>query len=347
MVSEEDARETFSEVLEYANCDPGQYYRDFLITRTKREQQEEYEFEKIDFHSNIHTEIGINLTEQIQRLWGDIGDEEDDEEDDENDLQREILPYSVDNYDMSPKPIQYIEVDSIPNSHRFRSLLNDLSINNVTDFSTYSNIEYQAFRVKGSFQPKMVAFRLFTSRQIVGKNHRVKVALTGQNEYDKVEDNPVALPDQFDAVYCDDLIFVINPGKFEKLFDYFEAYEEDANEIFDHIEESNINIAEFDKFKQTVKNSDSQLRTMRRIKQRGRYEDLNRRLVEEMVDKFEVEVVVGEDEDGEWQIQLDDFRKVGEILNLFDDHFVFSGMDVLSGSEELQKYLAKGDIEAR
>jgi len=345
MTSREEAEEAFSKALELANCDPSEYYRDFLITRERTDGEEEHEFQKIDFHSNILTEVGINLTEQVQSLQSDLKEEEGDENG--TDIQRDLLPFSVDNHDMSPQPVQYIDVDEIPQNHRFRSVLNDRIIHDESDFAEYDDIAYQTYRVKTDLQPRLVAFRNFSAKQIVGKNHRVKVVLEGTNEYSTVQENPVALPDLFDAVYCDGIIFILNPSNFERLFDYFEAYEEDADDVFAYLEDSDINIDQWDRFKKTVKNSDSQLRRMRRIKNRGRYSELNRSIAEEMIQEFDVEVEIGEDDEGEWQIEIDDFRKVGEVLGLMDDDFVMSGMDVLSESEELQKYLTKGDKEPR
>ncbi|MDF9748301.1 Kiwa anti-phage protein KwaB-like domain-containing protein [Natrinema salsiterrestre] len=344
MTSVEEAKILLNEAKETANCDPDEYYRDFLLGRTTAEDELNYKAEKVEFHSNILTELNITLTEQLQSLLTEIGaDEESDD-----DGMRQVRPYNVDNHNHTPVPIQYLDDNEIPRTDLVKDFIDHITINDVTDFTSTSNVAFQAFRIKNNFSPDLVAFRKFTNRQIVGSNYRVKVTTFGDQEYNKLKENPVALPDKFDAIHYDDTFFVINPGNFERIFDYFTEYENDANEVFSDLRDSNINIADYPKFKETILNSDNALRQMRRIRKRGKYENLTRDIVEELVSDWNLDVYVdGDADDDQWEIKLDDFRKIGDVLSLLDDDLAISGMDFISDVDDEERFIIKGLKETR
>jgi hypothetical protein len=355
MVSDEEAKERFVQAKSLANCDPSEYHRDYLVVESELDDDDEYSPEKIIFHSGILTELNKNLTEQISGYLSELGTDVDDEDEDydssdSDDPIRYLKEYHVDNHDVSPTPIQYIHEDDLEDdlehSDRFRSILNDITISDETDFSD-PNFGFQIFRVKNDMQPKLIAFKTFSMRQIVGSSFRVKVGSIGDSEYNKIKENPVALPDTFDAIYCDGIYFVFNPTGFEKIFDYYEAYEQDADAVFDFLESSDINIKEYDRLKEVVTNSGSGLRKMRKVEQKGKYTGLTQSRVEQMIDQWDLHLEVSSDDSGDWQISIPDFRKVNEVLGLLDDDFVVSGMDILAEAENEQKYFAKGGKETR
>ncbi|WP_435358450.1 Kiwa anti-phage protein KwaB-like domain-containing protein [Haloarchaeobius sp. DFWS5] len=347
MVSDREAKNMLQEAKEVANCDPEEYYRDFLLVRSSDNSEEENDVEKVGFHSDILTELNINLTNQIQYQLSALG-ESDEEDDDDVDPRVEIKEYDVENLTQSPRPVQYIEEDGLGDEEHFRSVLNDLTISDETDFTRTDNIQFQVFRVKNNIRPELIAFRDFTTRQIIGSSYRVKIATFGNQEYDKLKENPVALPDTFDVVYYDGVFFIFNHTSFERLFNYFENYEEDADEIFEYLVDSEINIADMEKVEQTVRNSRSGLRKMREIKNRGKYQDVTQERAETLISESEdVSLKVETEEDGTWQLRVTDFRKVGEILQLLNDDFVVSGLDIIADEDEEDKYIARGGKDPR
>jgi len=342
MTSEEGARALLSEAKDIANCDPDTYHRDFLLAKEGDDDEFSYNSKKVEFHSNILTELNITLTEQLQSLLTDIKEPEESEDIEQT---RQILRYDVDNYNHSPSPIQYIDEDDVSHSDLVSDFLNHLTVNDVTDFSVTDDIVCQVFRIKDNFSPDLAAFRIFTKTQIVGSNFRVKVTTFGDKEYNKLEENPVALPEYFDFLHYDGMFFVFNPGNFEKILDHFETYKKDAEEVLKHLEDSNINISDYRGFKSTVQKSNHALRRMRRIRKRGKYKNLNRNTVEQLISDWQLDVGVGENDDGEWEIKLKDLRNVGDILKILDDDLAVSGMDVISDTDNEEKYIVKGGKE--
>ena len=342
MTSEEEARTLLSEAKDVANCDPDTYHRDFLLAKEGDDVELRYKAQKVEFHSHILTELNITLTEQLQGLLADIRESDEAES---KDQARQILPYDVDNYNHSPTPIQYINEDDVSRSNLVSEFLNHLTVNNVTDFSTVDDTVCQVFRIKDNFSPDLVAFRVFTKKQIVGSNYRVKITTFGNQEYNKLEENPVALPDYFDFIHYDGMFFVFHPGNFEKILDHFETYKKDAAEVFGHLEDSNINISDYRGFKNTVQKSNNALRRMRRVRKRGKYKNLTRDTVEQLISEWQLDVGVSKNDEGVWEIKLDDLRNAGDILKILDDDLAVSGMDVISDTENEEKYIVKGGKE--
>lgn len=339
MNSDEEMRNLLTKTKEVANCDPEEYYRDFLLARKCDSEELSYKPEKVGFHSNILTELNITLTEQIQSVLADLGEENESEAEDQS---RQILPYDVNNHGHTPVPVQYIDEDNVPHSNLVSEFLNHLTINDITDFNSTNDVRFQTFRIKNNFSPDLVAFRVFTKRQIIGSNYRVKIATFGKQEYNKLKENPVALPDSFDVIHYDGVFFIFNPGNFEKIFDHFETYKDDAEEVFNHLEDSNINISDYSGFKQTVQKSNNALRRMRRIRKRGKYQNLTRDTVETLVSDWQLSISIGSNGEGEWEIQLDDLRNTGDILKILDDDLAVSGMDIVSDVDDEEKYIVKG-----
>jgi len=362
MTSVEEAKSLLREAKDKVNCDPDNHHRDFVLADEQNGSEAELDFQKVEFQPNIHTAIATVLIEQLQRYISDINsDDEDSADEAETEPVREILPYDVGNYEKSPSPVQYLESDDIPRLSAFRPALNDVTVNQKTDFRNPADIKLQAFRVTSPLQPELVAFKKFTKNQIIGSNFEVKVVsripgatrIMGDNEsdepieYNAIDEDPVALPNEFDALYYDGVMFVFNPGKFEDMFDYFEEYKNDAEDVFEYINTSDLRIQEFGRVKNIIKNSRNSLRKMRKIRNRGRYSDLDRSKAEGLISEWDLDIYVDTNEDGEWQIKIPDFRKVGDVLRLLDDNLVVSGMDLVEDLDNEHKYLVTGSQESR
>ena len=345
MVTPSEAKDILIQAEETANGYPDDYHRDFLLAK-EPEEGTKYEAQKVDFHSNILTAVHKNLIEQLSDLVADITEEEDDEENGK-DKKRTIKPYDVDNYEESPSPIQYLHKSDVENSKIAENFLTELNVSETTDFESTGGVEFQTFRMRNNFQPELVAFREFTNRQIVGSSFRVKVATFGDQEYNKMEENPIALPDMFDAIYYEGMFFVFNMSSFERMFGYFDKYQQDANEVFEYLNDSNINFQKFGRLRDTIRKSNSALRKMRKIKKREKYQNLTQDRVEKMISEWNLDLEVQTNEDGKWEIQIPDFRKVGQVLGLLDDDFVVSGIDIVADINEQERYFAKGAKESR
>lgn len=121
-----------------------------------------------------------------------------------------------------------------------------------------------------------------------------------------------------------------------------------------------INIADFDRFVDSVRNDRRALRKMWEIKRVGIYNDLSRDEVEQIVSNFNLSIDVEEgDGDEDWTIAISGLRKKWDIIRLLNDDHLYSDLSKdryqvygkkierdhpkwrLEGIENVLKYLMK------
>jgi hypothetical protein len=158
----------------------------------------------------------------------------------------------------------------------------------------------------------------------VGSSWKVKITLRN-NEYDTFEEDVIALPEHLDVFYYNGLLYVINQGKFEDLFDYLKEYKRRAREVFNGLTESDIKIHDMAEFADSVTNDTRALRKMQKVEQRGLYDDITPDIVDNVINEFDLEVQ-SQVIDGDWGIVLPDKRNKWDIIRLLNDDHLYSSL---------------------
>ena len=319
MVEDSTAEEKLKDALNFIKSD-GKRTRDFVIARsttieTDDGPQKGYDLGELGFDTNIVDEIedivADRIHQQIDRaVEGDA---------------KTFEPYHISNVDKDVEPVQYLEADEIPAFGRFEELVTNPDIED-TSFEDDDRPEFQTVRTKDPDGNMVVAFQKYSNRQILGSSYKIKFSLSGGNQYDRVKNELLAIPERVDALYYDGLVFVFNPSKFEDIFDYLEMYESRATEVFEGLDETEIQIHNFEEFAKSVHNDRRALRKMRQIQELGLYRDLKQDEVEGVVNKFDLDIQVGENEAGEWGITVPDMRKKWDVIRLLNDDHLYSSL---------------------
>ncbi|WP_226008033.1 Kiwa anti-phage protein KwaB-like domain-containing protein [Natrinema salinisoli] len=133
--------------------------------------------------------------------------------------------------------------------------------------------------------------------------------------------------DRIDCFYFDGSINILNPTQFKDIFDYLHEYKDDSNDVLTTVKESEINIADFDRFVDSVRNDRRALWKMREIKRVGIYNNLSRGEVEQIVSDFNLSIDVEEGDGNEdWAIAIPDLRKKWDIIRLLNDDHLYSDL---------------------
>lgn len=142
------------------------------------------------------------------------------------------------------------------------------------------------------------------------------------SEYDQFEDNLFALPENIDALVYDDLLFVVNQGNFEDIFNDYESYEASAETVFEGLSESELTIHNQSEFEEALMGDKYALRKMVEIEERGLYQTINKTKVEQVIEDYSLNIQPVE-QNGDWGIIMPskgDKRDIIRLLN--DDHLI-------------------------
>lgn len=324
MVDRQEARALLAEAHEFVNGDPDDRVQDYFLARTETEEldddadSDEVEEEtrlaigKIPLHSNIQTELNAIFVEELFKEVAAVV----------RNQEKPISRYDASNIEEEPTPLQFLEVEEIPEYNIFEPFTAGESFNE-TDFSSFPSPDFQALRIRDRLtQDWFLGFRKFTKRQVVGSSWKVKLLLRN-NEYDIFEDDLYALPETFDAFYYAGVLFVKNQGRAEDIFQYFQEYRERADAVFQGIEDSDFKIHNLDDFRNAVYRDRSALRKMVEVERRGLYNRLEPSVVERYIDEYDINLEVAE-RDGEWGIILPSIGDKNELISLLNDDHLYS-----------------------
>lgn len=240
---------------------------------------------------------------------------------------KELAEYDISNRKKEDSQLEYVDTDQIEHFQRFEGLLDTVRIGE-TEFSPQKKPSFQAYRIIENDDVRFAALQKFTRRQVLSESDGVKLAVDGDSEeYNPFTGTVVSFLDRIDCFYFDGSIYILNPTQFEDIFDYLHEYKDDANDVLTTVKNSDINIADFDRFVDSVRNDRRALRKMREIKQVGIYNDLSRNEVEEIVDNFNLSIDVEEgDGDEDWAIAIPDLRKKWDIIRILNDDHLYSDL---------------------
>lgn len=240
---------------------------------------------------------------------------------------KEVAEYDISNRKKEDSLLEFVHADKIENFDRFEGLLETGPVGE-TEFRPGERPAFQAYRVVENDEVRFAALQKFTRRQVLSDDDGVKLAFDGDsNDYSPFTGTVVSFLDSIDCFYFDGSIYILNATRFEDIFDYLHEYKDDANDVLTSVKNSDINIADFDRFVDSVKNDRRALRKMREIKQVGIYNDLTRGEVEQIVTDFDLSIDVEDGDEGEdWAIAIPDMRKKWDIIRLLNDDHLYSDL---------------------
>ncbi|WP_433628410.1 Kiwa anti-phage protein KwaB-like domain-containing protein [Halomicrococcus sp. NG-SE-24] len=240
---------------------------------------------------------------------------------------KELAEYDISNRKKEDALLEFVVADKIQNFDRFEGLL-ETGATGESKFNPGHPPAFQAYRVVQGDKVRFAALQKFTQRQVLSDDDGVKLAFEEDSgDYDPFTGTVVSFLSRIDCFYFEGTVYILNATKFEDIFDYLYEYKDDANDVLTSVKNSDINIADFDRFVDSVKNDRRALRKMREIKQVGIYNDMTREEVEQIVEDFGISIDVEEGEGNEdWSIAIPDMRKKWDIIRLLNDDHLYSDL---------------------
>jgi len=313
--SQSEAQDQFDRLVDFLQriegVDTSELGIDLLLARLDEGRDEEYDynFERISLDQEIPEALESLVRDKVENKQSAL----------ENDSIR-FSEYSLENRDRDQTFVQYESSANIPQFDNFERLLEGQRFSHTT-YTEQPKPEFQAIRIQDEDNDEMaVAFLHYSRRQIMGRTSWARMKV-GSEKHRKVDESLISIPDRVDAIYYDELMYIFNQSKFEKVFDYHAEYERCADDVIDAIDETDIPFHDFEMFKDAVYENNRVLRLMYKVHERGTYEDLDADDATYIRDNFDTDVKFKENDDGEMAIKMEDKRNVWAVLRFFnDDH---------------------------
>lgn len=316
---DEAALSTFEDLCQFLqnlkSADTADIGVDLLLARADEMDSDEvtYDFKRVKLGDDIAPELEKLVREKVDNK----------SEAYENDSIR-FDSYSLENRDRDETLLQYEDVENIPQFQHFDRLLQGQRFQH-TSYEESTKPEFQAIRLRDEADEDMaIAFLNYRRSQILGRKSWVRMKVGGSDTHRKVDESILSIPDRVDAVYYDDTMFIFDQSKFEKVFDYLEEYRRCADDVIDHLEESDIPFQDFELFKDAIYGNNKVLRLMYKVHERGAYEDMTPEDAEFIRENFETDVKFEENEDGDMEVKMDNKLDIFAVLRFFNDDHVDS-----------------------
>ena len=310
--------ETLKEAYEFLNGDPDNRVREFLLANEVSIEDEEdgdeemeIEYHEMPIHSDIHLDLNRIFVNELYKIRSEI----------QKKSKRSLSEYQASNINYEPVPLQYLPFSSIPDDEKYKPLLqsNDFSEIQPEEIDSF---DFQAIRVRDEWGKMFIAFRKFTRSQIVGSSWRVKLALAN-GEFDRYESNLFALPQNFDAFFFDDTLFVDNQGKFEDIFNYFKEYEKNVQNVFDELENHGISIHNKDFVEEALLGDRYALRKMAAINKQKTYTSLSQDDIVKQISDYDLDVEVKTHGD-DWSLVVPNKGDKDDLLKILNEDNVIA-----------------------
>jgi hypothetical protein len=297
------------------SADTGDIGVDLLLARVEGTSSDHtsYDFKRIKIDDDIAPELETLVQEKVENKA----------EAHENDNIR-FDSYSLENRDRDETLIQYEDVENIPKFQHFDRLLQGQRFRH-TSYEEPPKPEFQAIRLRDENDEDMaIAFLNYRRSQILGRKSRIRMKFGGSDTHRKVDESILSIPDRVDAVYYDDTMFIFDQSKFEKIFDYLEEYRRRADDVIEHLEESEIPFQNFDLFKDAIYGNNKVLRLMYKVHQRGAYENMTLEDAEYVRENFDADIKFEENDEGDMEVKMDNKLDIFAVLRFFNDDHVDS-----------------------
>ena len=287
--------------------------RDLIVARTEgSEDANDFEFGEIPAHREVLDEVQQLIVDTIE-----------DRIEDYQKGKRGFEKYSIENINKDPMPIQHLPHGEFP----FFDTVESLTGNRGFDETSYESPrpEFQAMRVK-SEDDMLIGFRHYTNRQVVGPDKRV-IFLLEDNEYSKIKNEIITLPAKLDAIYYDGMFYVFKQRAFEDIFEWTDELEEQADKVFETIEESDVLVHGMQDFENLVYNDTRKMRKLYEVSSNGITGKLDMEEAKEIINEFNLDLEVTESGSGKEGIALPDGRRVWQLIGLFNNDHLVSPVD--------------------
>lgn len=297
------------------SADTGDIGVDLLLAREEGTSSEQitYDFKRIKLGDDIAPELEALVRKKVENKAEAY----------ENDNIR-FDSYSLANRDRDETLLQYESVENIPQFQHFDRLLQGQRFHH-TSYEVPPKPEFQAIRLRDEDdEDTAIAFLNYRRSQILGRKSWLRMKTGGSDTHRKVDESILSIPDRVDAVYYDDTIFIFDQNKFEKIFDYLEEYRRRADDVIDHLEESDIPFQDFELFKDAIHGNNKVLRLMYKVHERGVYENMTSEDAEHIRQNFETDVKFEENGDGDMEVKMDNKLDIFAVLRFFNDDHVGS-----------------------
>lgn len=300
--------------------------RDFLLAReTKNPESNSLTFGKVEIHSSILDEIQDLVSRKINEVIENI-----------NDGYSSLNEYASSNVNRDEQIIQYLDAEDIPTIERIKSLFNEEEFNRTQfDNEDLPKPFFQAFRIKPADGSNLVAIKKFTLRQILGTSFFANLVMRGGEEYNKIEENIIAIPKDFDCIICDGKVLILNQRNFESIFDYYKEFKEATNEVEVELDSTGINIYNQDELFESIKGNSNMVRKMKEVQENEYYRQLDMEIAKQLIEDFNLNIEVIENESGDESLKIEDKRKLWDLIKLLND-------DTLSSEFTDNNYIVSG-----
>lgn len=283
--------------------------RDLLVARESGEEESGFDIGEVP--------LGEEIADKLQEL---VKNSIKDHIDDCKSGKKDFEEHDINNVDKDKTPVQYINLEN--NDFPFVETIQNLANNHNFPDTSYKDPrpDFQAIRIKNSDGKKLVALRNYTNHQLVGQKDRYLMWFK-DNRYDKFEDEVIKLPNKIDAIYYDNTIYIFKQRSFEDIFDYEEHLIQEVESVYEEIEESDVLIHNMDEFQQRANNDREKLRKLHEVSRNGITDELTMERAQMIIDEYDLNLELEENEDGEKGIRIPNGRLVWTAIRLFNnDH---------------------------
>ena len=300
--------------------------RDFLLAReTKNPHSNSLTFGKVEIHSSILDEIQNLVSNKINEVIENI-----------DNGYSSLDEYASSNLNRDEQIIQFLNAEDIPTIERFASLFNEEEFKRTQfDNEELPKPFFQAFRIKPADGSNLIAIKKFTLRQILGTSFFANLVMRGGEEYNKIEENIIAIPEDFDCIIYDGKVLILKQRNFESIFDYYQEFKEATNDVEMELDSTGINIYNQDELFESIKGNSNMVRKMKAVQENEYYRQLDMEIAKQLIQDFDLNIEVVEDESGNESLKIEDKRKLWDLIKLLND-------DALSSEYTENNYIVSG-----
>lgn len=271
----------------------------------------EYVFKRAKTKDGLHNQLGEFAKERIKNKHDTLEGNS-----------KEAADYAASNITNQKELIQHVSSDDVPKFEEYEDLAR------TDDFTATNYIsedgdepEFQVIVLRDGADERVLVFQDVTRREILGKDGNIRF-WEHDEYYQEVEETIIEIPNRVDAVYYNEEIFIFDQRRFEKIFDYMDAFHSAAEDTVETIMDSSVPVHTGDMFLKAVKSYPNASRMFYAVQERALWEhdEVDMDMFDYIINEYNLSVEV-EERDGERGLVLQDKRNVWEIIHLYnDDH---------------------------
>jgi len=283
----------------------------FFITRIKRKNKINYSVLTSNITENIGHEFKILGIEKIDKI-----------------IEKNKIRYV--NYDPTLRPddntVQEINTAEI---NLFKDLIEHFNALDLTNFDLKKSKNVWAYAIKFNKSGIILFKKYYPSQNL--KKKGILALLYRDGLFNDIDDNILTINREFDCIYFNGKMFILNKDNFEKIFSYMEEWLETIDQDLENLEKQNY-IEDVNKLSEYCKTDSRKIRKLHQILQKDFPVDLDKILVQRISKDFDLELEFNEND--ELIIKGKDIWKILRLLD--DDHLnsIYSKTQYIVHSKE-------------